>query len=61
MGNLMGIDLGSTSIKAVVYDEKGNLTASGSTPTKVSYLNADHPEWAFWDPEIIWESVCRSV
>lgn len=61
MGNLMGIDLGSTSIKAVVYDEKGNLTASGSTPTKVSYLNADHPDWAFWDPEIIWESVCRSV
>lgn len=61
MDYLMGIDLGSTSIKAVVYDEKGNLKASGSTPTQVSHLNNEHPEWAFWDPEIIWQSVSRSV
>lgn len=61
MDYLMGIDLGSTSIKAVVYDENGKAAASGSTPTKVSYLNADHPDWAFWDPEIIWESVCLSA
>jgi xylulokinase len=61
MEYLMGIDLGSTSIKAVVYDEKGKPMASGSTPTEVSHLNNEHPEWVFWDPDIIWQSVSRSV
>ena len=29
MAYLMGLDLGSTSIKAVVYDETGNMIACG--------------------------------
>ena len=61
MDYLMGIDLGSTSIKAVVYDENGNLKASGSTPTQASHLDKEHPEWVFWDPDIIWQSVSQSV
>lgn len=61
MDCLMGIDLGSTSIKAIVYDTGGKLLAAGSVPTEVSHLDKDHPEWAFWDPEVIWQSVVRAT
>ena len=45
MDYLMGIDLGSTSLKAIIYDLEGNAVASGSTPTKKYNPNPDHPEW----------------
>ena len=61
MDYLMGIDLGSTSIKAVVYDVKGNLVTSGSVPTQTSHLDPDHPDWVFWDPDIIWSSIVSAI
>lgn len=61
MDALMGIDLGSTSIKAVIYDTKGAFISSGSTPTETANLDSSHPEWVFWDPDVIWNSVCRAV
>ena len=33
MNFLAGIDIGSTTLKAVLYDESGDLVASGSRPT----------------------------
>ena len=45
----MGIDLGSTSLKAIIYDLEGNAVASGSTPTRKFHPNPDHPEWG-WMP-----------
>ncbi len=53
MSYLMGIDLGSTSLKSVIYDYSGKKIASGSRPTVISHLDPDHPTWAFWDPEKI--------
>ena len=61
MSLLMGIDLGSTSIKAVVYDLKGNMIAQGSSPTVLSHLDTEHPSWAVWEPDKIWGAVCSSV
>ena len=43
MNYLMGIDLGSTSLKAVIYDLDGNLIASGSRRTELFHPHADHP------------------
>lgn len=54
MDYLMGIDLGSTSLKAIVYDLDGNLIASGSVPTERYHPYPDHPEWTVWQPEQIW-------
>ena len=34
MAYLVGIDLGSTSLKAVVYDEAGNMVSGASRPTE---------------------------
>ena len=64
MGYLLGIDLGSTSIKAVAYDLAGSIVASHSVPAEIKHLDSDHPGWAFWDPDIVWNSaitVIRSV
>ncbi len=61
MSYLMGIDLGSTSLKAAVYDLEGNLISFGSSPTVLSYLNPEHPKWSCWEPEKIWAGVCAAT
>ena len=60
MALLMGIDLGSTSIKAVIYDETGNAVASGSRPTPLSHDNPAQPTWCVWEPDRIWECVVNA-
>ncbi len=61
MAYLMGVDLGSTSIKAVVYDPLGNHISSGSVPTPLSHLDPTHPTWCVWEPDKIWESVVACI
>ncbi len=54
MDYLIGIDLGSTSLKAVVYDLDGNAVAQAARPTERSHPDPAHPDWTVWDPEQIW-------
>ena len=61
MGYLVGIDLGSTSIKAVAYDVAGNILASHSVPAEIKHLDSDHPDWAFWDPDLVWNSTITVI
>lgn len=61
MDYLMGIDLGSTSLKAVIYDLHGNPVASGSHPTERYNPYPDHPEWTVWQPEQIWEGTAAAI
>ena len=53
-GYLVGIDLGSTTLKAVIYDTLGNVVASGCRPTERFHPDPGHPEWTVWQPEQIW-------
>ena len=53
MDYLMAIDLGSTSLKAVIYDLDGNTIASASRPTE-KVVPPDRPEWVIWNPDQIW-------
>ena len=53
MDCLMGVDLGSTSLKAVIYDLNGKALASGSRPT-IRTADPEHPDWTVWLPEDIW-------
>lgn len=59
MGLLLGLDIGTTTIKAVLYDPRaGKLTAQSSQPTPV-----EHPtqEMSQHDPEQLWSAVCRCL
>ena len=57
----MGIDLGSTSLKAVVYDLAGNAVAQGSAPTERFHPDPNHPEWTVWEPEQIWNGTAAAI
>jgi xylulokinase len=61
MDYLVGIDLGSTSLKAVVYDARGNVAASASRPTMRFNPDPDHPEWTVWQPEQIWGGTAEAL
>ncbi len=61
MDYLAGIDLGSTSLKCVIYDLAGNVVASGSRPTERYNPYPDHPEWTVWQPEQIWGGTAAAM
>ncbi|MCH5375766.1 MAG: hypothetical protein JJ992_17480 [Planctomycetes bacterium] len=61
MDYLVGIDLGSTNLKSIVYDTAGRAVAGASRPTQRVNPYPDHPAWAVWQPEQIWEGVCQCL
>ncbi len=61
MDYLVGIDLGSTNLKAIVYDATGRVAARASRPTKRFNPDPDRPQWAIWKPEQIWGGVAESL
>ena len=54
----LGIDVGTTNIKAAAFDRQGGLAAYGAVPTPIA-----HPrqEWSEFEPQAIWRAVCASV
>jgi xylulokinase len=58
---LAGIDLGSTSLKAMIYDLEGNPVASGSRATERFHPHPDHPDWTVWDPAQIWGGAAAAM
>jgi xylulokinase len=61
MAYLLGIDLGSTTIKAIIYDERGRPIAEGSRPTVLSHPDSARSTWCVWEPDNIWDAVCMAV
>ena len=60
MDLLMGVDIGSTNTKAVVFDPEGNVVSEGSTETRLSH-DRTHPTWTYWDPEDLWNGAKRAI
>jgi len=58
---LLAIDIGSTSIKAIIYDYGGNIISSGRRKTQVFFKEEKHKNFAFWMPDNIWDCVCDST
>src|SRR5215207_10050129 len=58
MSIVIGVDLGTTSTKAVAYDVGGKEVASASNGYP---LEEPHPGWAEQDPALILDAVLRSV
>lgn len=55
---LLGIDIGTSSCKAAVFDRSGEVVASASESYPVSY---PHAGWAEQDPMDWWQGVCRAL
>jgi len=60
-GSMLGVDIGSTSLKAVAFDRSGALLASGSRPTERFHPDEAHPDWTVWDPAQIWNGASESI
>ena len=61
MDILLGIDLGSTSLKAVAFDKSGTIHARSSRPTIELHPDPEHPEWSVWEPEDIWGGIAEAI
>lgn len=55
---LLGIDIGTTSTKAAVIDDSGNLLAEASRPVD---LNSPQPGWAEEDPRQWWQNLAAVI
>lgn len=53
---LLGLDVGTTNIKAGLFDEHGRLAASSSRPTQVSRTADGLP---YYDPEWMWQTAAE--
>jgi xylulokinase len=61
MDCLLGIDVGSTSMKALVYDTEGHVLSHASRP-QVSIANDPaHPNWQVYLPENIWDGIASAI
>jgi xylulokinase len=59
---LLGIDLGSSSVKASVIDgESGRLLVSAFYPKEEMKIIADKPGWAEQEPETWWENLKAAI
>lgn len=61
MEYLLGIDVGSTSMKALVYDIEGNVISQGSHPTESIANDPDHPNWQVYLPDHIWDGISAAI
>lgn len=55
-GTLLGIDIGTTGVRAAAFDESGVMLADASLPCP---HDAPHAGWAEADPEAWWRSIGR--
>ncbi|MCB9106740.1 MAG: carbohydrate kinase [Anaerolineales bacterium] len=50
---LAGIDIGTTNIKAVIFEPTGSVVAGASVSTPIHY---PQPGWAYYDPTELWQA-----
>src|SRR3989442_13922347 len=54
----LGIDLGTSELKALLVDESGALAGSAGSPLEVQ---RPHPRWSEQSPEAWWEATLSAV
>ena len=57
-GLLLGVDLGSSGLKAVLLDPEHGIQAVSSQPLE---LFSDKPGWSEADPHEWWKALCAAV
>jgi xylulokinase len=61
MSRLLGLDLGTTSFKAVIYDEHGTTLSSSRISPPDEQILVDGFRVTVWRSEKLWEAVCGLV
>ena len=56
---LLALDVGTQSVRALLFDPRGNLLAKERVPL-VPYVSP-HPGWAEQDPDLYWRSLCEAT
>ena len=54
----LGIDVGTSGVKAILVDARGDVLASATEPLT---LSTPHPGWAEQDPEAWWQASVRAM
>lgn len=57
--HLLAIDVGTQSVRALVFDPGGRIQASTREPLDPPYVS-EEPGWAEQDPEVYWQAVTRA-
>lgn len=58
MDYLLGIDLGTQSVRSCLFDLQGAMCASATRPLRMTY---PHPGWAEQDPEEWWDAALAAI
>jgi xylulokinase len=62
MGYLLGLDVGSSSVKACLFDpERGRTLAAAGSPARELPILAAQPGWAEQDPATWWEHAIKAT
>jgi sugar (pentulose or hexulose) kinase len=56
--NILAIDHGTQSVRALLFDPAGNLLAKSQVFIEPYY--SDSPGWAEQDPQVFWNALCQS-
>ena len=56
--NILTIDNGTQSVRAIVFDPRGNLLAKEKVPLP-PYLTIK-PGWSEQDPTVFWDAICKA-
>ncbi|MBL6751894.1 MAG: FGGY-family carbohydrate kinase [Nevskia sp.] len=60
---LLAIDVGTQSVRAIVFDPRGHLLAKAQVPLEPAYASPQ-PGWAEQDPQVYWQAMgaaCRQL
>lgn len=56
---LLAVDVGTQSVRALVFDPGGQIRAATREPLDPPYVS-EEPGWAEQDPEVYWQAVARA-
>lgn len=54
----LGLDLGTSSVKAIIMNKQGDVVASHSIPLT---LSRPHPQWSEQDPQAWWQATDEAI